>query len=172
MNLVDPFGLQAEAPGDNGEEKFYVCRRLVEVQGVARACGCQHTDIYGSQSGKVYQGFGGPITPGGQGLPQGAGWQCNELTRANFDFVERPLGRVDLVPKKFRWGPNAGKSCKNATSADILACLQAKPKPPGKPGLITNCQTDVFWAAEGCCLRGGTPLTILPVRPLPPGPKF
>jgi len=74
---------------------------------------------------------------------------------------------VPVLPIKqemyFAWGPKKGKSCKNATAEDIRSCLQAKPKPPGKPGAISNCQTDCYNAASGCCLGGFNPATALPV---------
>ena len=78
------------------------------------------------------------------------------MTRQNGNIVEQ---------KKISWGPAKDKLCKDATAADILACLQGKPGKPKDqaPGLVENCQTDCFDAAGGCCLTGGTPKTIVPL---------
>lgn len=160
VNLVDPSGLDT-APSKPKAEEFYVCRRLVEIGGIAEKCGCQHTAIYGDQSGEVYDGWFGPVKPKNDGLPKGKHWKCIKLFMIDFIVVG-----FTTVPKLIDWGPKAGKSCTDATSADVLACLQAKPKPPGKPGILKNCQTDVRDAMEGCCLAGFTPLTITPPNPL------
>jgi RHS repeat-associated protein len=153
LMYVDPGGL---------EETFYVCRRTVEMEGSARSCGCQHTDIYGDQSGEVYQGFYGPVVPRGGGLPKGKGWKCSPLTRVNYypwNLFWNPFGSFAHT---LDWGPKKGQSCVNASSSDIRACLLAKPKPPGNPGVFYNCQTDVAEAASGCCLGGFAPLTLKP----------
>ncbi len=162
---VDPSGL----------EDFYVCEQRVQQPGSARFCGCQHTDIFGSQSGPIYNGYGGPQSPlTNTGIPRGPGWKCTKL---HITTVDRYLTTISIVtrPKTFRWGPRAGKSCVGATSADIFACLQSKPKPAGPagtPGVITNCQTDVYEAAEGCCLTGFSPLSLLPPNQGLSGPKY
>jgi len=83
----------------------------------------------------------------------------SNVTAMTFDANSGP-GKGDkshlvmgLIPfSGSSWGPKAGKSCKGATSADILACLQSKPRPTFDPGPANNCQTDVVYAASGCCL--------------------
>lgn len=160
VNFVDPTGLQKQKA-----ENFYICKRLVEMEGCARACGCQHTNIYGDVSGEVYIGAGGGVAaPKGGGLPKGAKWKCYELNPCSTDPTALAAGVV--INKTFRWGPKSGSACKGATSADILACLQAKPKPPFEPGLVVNCQTDVVEAASGCCLcTSFQPATLGALRP-------
>ncbi len=154
---IDPTGL----------ESFYVCERDIGPGGgkgdaTARGCGCQHQDIYGDESGPIRTGFGGAAIGGGAGLPKGPGWKCTKLDRRNYFNPER----WPLVDKQVRHGSGAGKDCKNATSADIKACLAAAPKPPGTAGLVNNCQTDVYNAASDCCLNGSPPWTIVPRPPI------
>lgn len=163
--MVDPSGL----------ESFYVCSRDPlgggAPEATARTCGCSHTDIYGDQSGQIRVGFGGGVGGGGGGgLPQGPGWNCRKLSKKEYDTYY--IGQFPHLREKFmKYGPGAGKSCKNVTSSEIAGCLAAVPKPPGQPGwpqaLVTNCQTDVYNAAEQCCLAGPPPLTLLPPGPRP-----
>lgn len=122
--------------------------------------------IYGDESGLIYEGWGGGRAPvkGGGKVPSGPGWKCYPLKPAT--TVIPIISPVPVPPivreKKISWGPANGKSCKDATAADILACLRGKPRPTGEPGIVQNCQTDCFEAAEGCCLTGFMPATILP----------
>jgi hypothetical protein len=160
-NRSDPMGL----------EDFYIVGQPIRPGGgvgaeSARSCGCYHQDIYGDVSGPIRQGFGGAAggIGGGGGLPQGPGWELQKLRRCDV-YDDRPT-----MPKKVGWGSGAGKDCASATSAEIADCLASKPKPSGNPGLVSNCQTDVYGAAEDCCLcPRRPPLSIIPViPPLPP----
>ena len=147
-------------------EGFYVCKRLVDVDGIARKCGCQHTIIYGDKSGPIYDGWWGPDTPDNKGLPKGEKWKCKKLTPR--EPIPRPFPYNifwDPIWPEFQWGPKAGQSCEGASSADIIACLAAKPAPGGQSGAVANCQTDVYQAAQGCCLTGFVPLSF-PPRPV------
>lgn len=141
------------------DQDFYVCRRLVDVEGIARKCGCQHTDIYGSVSGELYQGWYGPIPPGKIPIPlQDPKWKCVLLSFS--DTMILPYG--NLWPRTFQWGTKAGQPCEGATGSDIVNCLQAKPKRIGDPGILENCQTDVQFAVQGCCLSGWVGVSALP----------
>ncbi|MGB9690307.1 RHS repeat-associated core domain-containing protein [Thermogutta sp.] len=164
-----------------GLENFYVCGQPVRRQdcegAVARVCGFTHVAIYGDKSGEIYDGWFGPNPrPTGTGLPHGKGVWCKKLHLVTEIVIPVP-STVPVPPivreLKIEWGPPGvrGKSCHNATEADIIACLRAKPgRPrnsyPAFPGyLIENCQTDVYQAATGCCLGGYRPNTIVPGVP-------
>jgi RHS repeat-associated protein len=155
-----------------GLEKFYVCSRPVDLEGIAGKC--DHTDIFSDEDGRIYQGAYGPCPPEEQkGLPKGAKWSCIQLPISDTKLVPNSLGGIREIPKTFEWGPNAGKSCKGATATDVKACIKAKPKYRGTPGIISNCQTDVWEAADGCCLAAGAfnPATLLPPNlVIPTGP--
>jgi hypothetical protein len=181
VNRTDPSGLQPEGgpakpPPAKPPETFYICSRNTELGNAIDKCGCQHTDIYGDKSGPVYIGFGGGVARLDQGgLPKGSGWTRTPLSPISSISQESPLGlgRFEDIPLTMKSGPGAGKSCKDATQADILACLQATPKPPGNSGLISNCQTNVLGTAQDCCLGSNfKPVTIIPARPFPRGPKL
>lgn len=64
-------------------EDLYVCNRPIEMPGLAQDCNCAHTDIYGSESGEIYQGFYGAVPPDHLGVPTGEGWKCTKLERRN-----------------------------------------------------------------------------------------
>jgi RHS repeat-associated protein len=165
LTRTDPTGL----------ENFYVCGRDIDSRGgtkacCASACGCYHFDIYGDQSGLVLSGWDRrrgefPPVAGGGTVPTGPGWKCYPLRRAHKTLIPIP-SPVSVPPlvleKTIRWGPAKGKSCKDASSADILDCFRGKPKRTGDPGILENCQTDCLDAAEGCCLTGLRPATIIP----------
>ena len=174
MNLYEYVGDSPLTRTDpTGLENFYVCGQVVGAgAGIkrccARTCGCNHYDIYGDESGNVYQGWDGGVTGSKEKVPTGPGWKCYPLKRATTTVIPIP-SPVPVFPiveqKKISWGPAKGKSCKEATAADVLACLQGKPKRTGDPGMAENCQTDSYDAAEGCCLTGFRPATIIPLPP-------
>jgi RHS repeat-associated protein len=88
--------------------------------------------------------------------------------------VNNPVRFVDVTGRDWnpipwsqvytgRWGPLKGKSCVNATPAEIRACILARPSfPRPSSGVWENCQTDVAETAAGCCLGGFQPLTLKP----------
>ena len=75
---------------------------------------------------------------------------CNQTLYPILSPVPVPSVFPVVVENEIRWGPAEGKLCKDATDADILACLREKPKKRGNPGIVENCQSDCFEAAEGC----------------------
>src|SRR5206468_455767 len=139
---------------------FYVCWRPTQRGDAVDKC-CQHTAIFGSVSGNIYEGWTGPPMgkpPQAIGQP---GWKCKRLT------VSTSAGGGVM-----NWGPNAGTSCAGATSAQIVSCIQAHPAPGApingpKPGVYNNCQTDSQNTINGCCLTGYTGLGLGP-RPFAP----
>jgi RHS repeat-associated protein len=176
LNLYEYVGNSPLTRTDpTGLENFYVCGQIVGAGAgtercCARTCGCNHYDIYGDESGLVVEGWGGgqPPVKGGGKVPSGPGWKCYPLKRATTAVI--PIPSPAPIPpivegKKISWGPAKGKSCEDATAADILACLRGKPKRTGDPGIVENCQTDCFDAAEGCCMTGFRPATIIPTLP-------
>jgi RHS repeat-associated protein len=155
------------ATDPSGREKFYVCSRPTEAGPLVGKC--SHTQIWGDESGLIYDGWYGPVRPfpGRRGLPTGPNWKCVEL-KPSWYWYEGSFFFRKRHDKTLRWGP-AGKPCSSATSADIIACLRGKPGCSGDPPLfppIPNCQTDVSDAMSGCCLTGYQPLP--PVLDLPP----
>lgn len=146
-------------------ETFYVCTRFIEpvvVGGggedkpakIGRKCGFRHADIFSTQ-GLIRVGFGGETDPSTPPPLDDPDWNSTELSRE--DYYQRPwidnliFGRI---PRTLKWGTGAGKSCANATDAEIKSCLQSKPTPRGGDPLQNNCQTDCEGAASGCCLSG------------------
>src|SRR5260370_17965020 len=174
--MQDPFwrkmiwGPDPNDPSPNNQS-FYVCSRPTELGNSTDKCAC-HVDIYGSFSGEIYVGWrGGIADPKNSGLPTDPKWNCRRLKNKLTDPIRAGMVIIQK-PSTFQWGPNAGQSCKGATPASKLACIQAKkaPKSPGavdppNAGPINNCQTDVFDAIEGCCLTGFIPLALTPGPP-------
>ena len=136
-NFYDPFGLEAMSsvpskPPAEGRENFYLCWQRVpdggaSGQATAHVCNCQHTDIYGDQSGKLYQGFGGgqPIVVNApKGLP-GPEWTCKQLSPSTVTIIPGAPGDPStIINKKIEWGPEKCKSCEEATDDDIRSCLR------------------------------------------------
>jgi hypothetical protein len=95
---------------NSDNQDFYVCYRNTRTCILGDAC-AMHTDIFGSFSGLVYEGKGPPKKPAApSGLPS-YGYKCLKLPKVSTGVT--------------LWGPLI--SCKNATAADILKCLQSKP---------------------------------------------
>ena len=161
LTRADPTGL----------ENFYVCGRVVGAgpglgRCTAHKCGWLHTAIYGDESGLVYEGWYGGSNPK-ERLPVGPGVKCYPLRRATLTIIAISPGPYPIPPieKQITWGAAKGKLCRDATDSEILACLLAKPGKPRDqaPGAVSNCQTDCFDAAEGCCLTGFRPATVVPL---------
>lgn len=156
---LDPTGLafyvvgqDFDSTGPNGETDVGRC--------CTAACGCDHVGIFSAEDGALYDGWGGGYPPGiGGGIPQGPGVSLTKLRRCNSFIYPTPNGG-GTIHKEMLWGPK--KNCRDATNADIAACLRAKPKPSGDPGAFANCQTDVEEAASGCCLCGYRGLAVRP----------
>jgi hypothetical protein len=163
---TDPLGLETfyicgqdfpSTPPNGGTDTQRCC---------AAACGCNHTAIYGDESGEIYDGWYGPVKPGpgAAPMPSGPGYDCIKLKRCNYSGSYGIWPFRKRYDKHLQWGPPGvkGKTCASASSADIAACMRSKPKPRGNPGMVHNCQTDVEDASRGCCLCGYTGLSIIP----------
>lgn len=172
-------------PAQVAGESFYVCSRPVRGEGfernTARQCNCEHVGIYGDNSGMIYDGWNGPGPITNRGLPTGPDVKCTKLRKVTTRMVSipspgpmAPIGPIGPIVEDLTlsWGPSEvkGKSCKDATAAEIRACLSAKPGYTGYPDfpgyLVTNCQTDVLDATLGCCLGGFRPWTVVPTVPI------
>ena len=138
-------------------ETFYVCSRPVRGEGLerntARQCNCEHVGIYGNKSGMIHDGWNGPVPITNRGLPAGPDVKCTELRRVTTRTVSipspgpmAPIGPIGPIVEDLTlsWGPSEVKrrSCKDATAAEIRACLSAKPGYEGYPDfpgyLVTN----------------------------------
>ena len=101
-----------------------------------------HYDVYYNNK-QIRTGFGGPV-------------DSNVVTDLS-DTKKYQLKRIDYG--SLTWGSHPGMPCKCATAAMIVSCIKKCPTPrreeySGIGG--NNCQTDVEFSTNGCCLVGFT----------------
>ena len=150
-NYVDPSGLKHGSPGGRSKPRigppcmFFV--RKTDLRGSAvsdvclRTCGVMHFDLASTCDGVLRVGVGGERDRM-VGGPLGMGSNDIGLKRSNTGNM---WGRA---------GDGTGKSCKDATNADIANCVNNRP-PKGPGGKVTNnCRDDVTDTANACCLTG------------------
>ncbi|MBM4094182.1 MAG: RHS repeat-associated core domain-containing protein, partial [Planctomycetes bacterium] len=137
-------------------QQFYICSRPVYKErlgpcdrAIATACNASHVDIgvdIGGRIATVRHGRGG-------------GGACTDPRRRLCPLYVKTGWFASLrYPESLN-----GTSCKDATSADIAACLRSAPQKPGPfNDLTNNCQIDVWRAAESCCLETGGCNSVIP----------
>lgn len=154
-------------PGLVEPPEFYLCQRVVRptdcCKKILNSIDCQHCDVYSVHYGQIYIGHSGPVFQADPSPLPRKGYTCTPLSRKNSEFFSGILWPNE-VQRTVRNGTAKGKLCKDATIADILDCIRSHVKAPGDSGAFNNCQTDVYYAANECCLDTGlfVPATVVP----------
>jgi RHS repeat-associated protein len=152
VNRWDRLGLEGE--------EFRVVGTDVRVEGgddetatqraqrrTGNSLGIDHVDLYYGQeklSALLVQGF----APRADEFPS----YDNDLSNQAFSKI---LDRVTGAESALKWGDYKDKKCDCVTDAMRVNCLLASPAPTaGHCAGSNDCQTDVRYATEGCCLSG------------------
>ncbi|MEP2775846.1 MAG: RHS repeat-associated core domain-containing protein [Luteolibacter sp.] len=152
INRYDRLGLMGEefwvvgtnvrADGDDDETSSQKFQRKV-----GNTLGIDHVDLYYGQTTAAAQ------------LIVGFAPRSMEFPEYNNDISDREwskkLDRDNDKEKKLKWGDYTGKTCDCVTDAMRINCLLASPHPQAPHCSGSNdCQTDIKFATQGCCLSG------------------